>query len=673
MAKNDDFELDFDFEKEYGFAPEEKSSSDVTDFDDLDLDGIDLSNVDLTDVDLGEDFNLDDLDLSDLGLELDAPKADEASQPVQSAPAEDVFQAPREPELPQVKEFELDEEMDDAIKMMRGRSEEPKAAPALPPQSFVPPQGFIPPQGRPPQGFVPPQGQPPQGFMPPQAQPPQGFVPPQAQPAQEEQPSEYPPRRRERGERRENPLRRDNAPAEIEERQESRPATPRRKKPSTMRKIKDNYLPMVIAGLSIVLCLVFIIVAVSRSVERSKLEAEQEQQASEQAAQDAIREEQEAVQRLRDEAAALAAGYDFQGAIEVLDSFPGDVNQHTEILSDRGRYAQLQSTLVEITDYSRIPNLSFHALMADYGVAFNSGNANSYKKNFVAIEEFRAILQQLYDNGYVLVNFNNFIEETVDAGGNVTLTSKPIYLPQGKKPVMLTETLVNYFGYMVDGNEDGVPDAQGEGFACKLVLRDGKIVNEMVNFRGETVYGDYDLVPILNSFIEENPDFAYRGARATLAVTGSEGIFGYRLQTADEAEIAACKELVQELRNQGYLLACNSFVNVAYNRVDATYIQNDIKQWKEQIVPVIGEVDIMVYAAGSDIDNYNGSKFNVMQNEGFRYFISSTNNSANNVALELSNAYLRQYRIMVTGSMMVNEPNQLMAYFNPQEVLITGR
>jgi thioredoxin 1 len=206
-----------------------------------------------------------------------------------------------------------------------------------------------------------------------------------------------------------------------------------------------------------------------------------------------------------------------------------------------------------------------------------------------------------------------------------------------------------------------------------MVVRDGKIVNEMVNFRGETVYGEYDLVPILNSFIERNPDFAYRGARATLAVTGSEGIFGYRIQTADEAEIAACKALVQELRNQGYLLACNSFVNVAYNRVDATYIQNDIKMWKEEIVPVIGDVDIMVYAAGSDIENYNGSKFNVMQNEGFRYFISSTNNSANSQNLELNNAYLRQYRIMVTGSTMVNDPNQLMPYFNPHEVMITGR
>ena len=667
MAKKDDFELDFDFEKEYGFISQDNKDSDVTDFDDLDLGGIDLSDADLMDVDL------DDIDLSDLGLDLDIPDVTDFAKSQPNA-AEPVFQAPQAPQIPvvpqapatpvapeypQIKEVELDDETDDAIKMMRARPEEPKAAPA------APPQGFIPPQGQPPKGFVPPQT----------PVPPQAPVPPQNAPTQEERPANYPPIRRERGERRENPLRKEPEAQDMQESQErpERSATPRRKKPSTMRKIKDNYLPMVIAGLSVLLCLVFIIVAISRAVERNQIEAERAQQESQQAVQDAVREEQEEVQRLRDEAAALAAGYDFQAAIDVLDSFQGDVNKYTEILSDRGRYAQLQSSLVEITDYSRIPNLSFHVLMADYGVAFNSGNANSYKKNFVAIEEFSAILQQLYDNGYVLVNFNNFIEETVDAGGNVTMTFKPIYLPEGKKPVMLTETLVNYFGYMVDGDEDGKPDAQGEGFACKLVLRDGKIVNEMVNFRGETVYGEYDLVPILNSFIERNPDFAYRGARATLAVTGSEGIFGYRIQTADEAEIAACKELVQELRNQGYLLACNSFVNVAYNRVDATYIQNDIKMWKEEIVPVIGDVDIMVYAAGSDIENYNGSKFNVMQNEGFRYFISSTNNSANSLNLELNNAYLRQYRIMVTGSAMVNDPNQLMPYFNPREVMITGR
>ena len=46
---------------------------------------------------------------------------------------------------------------------------------------------------------------------------------------------------------------------------------------------------------------------------------------------------------------------------------------------------------------------------------------------------------------------------------------KPILLPAGKKPIMITETLTNYFNYMIDGNGDNVADAQGDGFASRTM------------------------------------------------------------------------------------------------------------------------------------------------------------------------------------------------------------
>lgn len=45
---------------------------------------------------------------------------------------------------------------------------------------------------------------------------------------------------------------------------------------------------------------------------------------------------------------------------------------------------------------------------------------------------------------------------------------------------------------------------------------------------GTVTTGDYDLVPILEKFCEQHPDFSYKGARAVLAFTGYEGILGYR-------------------------------------------------------------------------------------------------------------------------------------------------
>ena len=39
------------------------------------------------------------------------------------------------------------------------------------------------------------------------------------------------------------------------------------------------------------------------------------------------------------------------------------------------------------------------------------------------------------------------------------------------------------------------------------------------------------MVPRLNTFLEEHPDGAYKGARGMIALTGYNGVFGYRTDT----------------------------------------------------------------------------------------------------------------------------------------------
>ncbi|MEE1327137.1 MAG: hypothetical protein UHS47_01165, partial [Oscillospiraceae bacterium] len=129
--------------------------------------------------------------------------------------------------------------------------------------------------------------------------------------------------------------------------QNSTPA-PRRKKRSQERIIKEDYLPVGIAGVALLLCLVFIIGSVVRNIDRDNEKLQNEILASEQAASEAIRLQEEA-EYLLEQAAIKASGYDYQGAIEMLDSFSGDMNNFTQILSDRGKYSQLLSTVVEIT------------------------------------------------------------------------------------------------------------------------------------------------------------------------------------------------------------------------------------------------------------------------------------------------------------------------------------
>ncbi len=82
-----------------------------------------------------------------------------------------------------------------------------------------------------------------------------------------------------------------------------------------------------------------------------------------------------------------------------------------------------------------------------------------------------------------------------------------------KTPARVSQDDVNYYEYM-----------EGDGFAKNLKVKDGKIVNAMVGKPD----GAYDLVPIVDAFVQSHPDFSYKGAKGLLGITGYNGVLGYR-------------------------------------------------------------------------------------------------------------------------------------------------
>ena len=450
----------------------------------------------------------------------------------------------------------------------------------------------------------------------------------------------------------------------------------RRKKLSKERIIKEVYLPPIIAGLALILIITFISGAISRAVKANQ-DKENALAASNEASSSALQQEAE---MLMAEAEALAQVYNYEAAIAKLDSFSGEISKFQGMMDMYNTYTQAKDKVVAFEDFASIPNLSFHGLIADPSRAFiDETFGKSYNANYVTIDEFSKILQQLYDKGYVLVNFNSFIVETTGEDGKVTYSTQPLYLPEGKKPLMLTQTLVNYELFTIDSDGDMEADKGGDGFASKLVVDvNGNILNEYVDADGNTVTGAYDLVPILNDFLEQHPDFSYRGAKATLAVTGEDGVFGYRIMHSVKdkkgedyynQQVEGAKKIAQALRDDGYIIGCYTYSNISYGELSATKIQADLDMWKKEVVPVIGKVDLLVYAKSSDIsanEGYaNNNKYNVLYQEGFRYFVSS----ANVPWAEVTNEYVRQSRIMVTGGNMKNTPSTYTNYFDAASVL----
>lgn len=458
----------------------------------------------------------------------------------------------------------------------------------------------------------------------------------------------------------------------------------RRRKREKKRIFKEVYLPAIIAGLALLLILSFIVGSVSNAltVKKNKDSAAQVEAQQQASAADAAEVE---FKRTMAQVESLVTGYDYQGAIDLLNEYLNGYNGSNNTFREQAVAKQAalvneQNQLVELKDVTTIPNLSFHVLMADASRACNKNvsgadMAGLYNKNFVSVEEFSRILNQLYSSNYVLVDFDSFVYKATGVDGNDEFGAKSIYLPQGKKPVMITETMVNYFEYMVDPDKDGTLDGTGHGFANKLVLdENGDIKAAYVDANGQSLVGNYDLVPVLESFIQEHPDFVYQGARAILAVSGTEGVFGYRTNTSYvsrfgqafyDNEVIEAKKVVAALREKGYTIASYTYSNQAYRSMTTLQIQAEVTNWTNQITPVLGEVDTMVFARASDIESYSGTTFDVLYKSGIRYFL----NSGSSPRVDINKTFVRQTRLMVTGETLAWYSSQFTSYFDSNVVL----
>ena len=456
---------------------------------------------------------------------------------------------------------------------------------------------------------------------------------------------------------------------------ENRPVTRRRRRPSKLKIFKEAYLPPILALCVVVLIVIFIVGAIGNisGQNQSALDDSIAASIAQQEAYEALLKQAEA---LMDEAETLAAIYDYDGALAVLERFTGNRNEFAGINTLWQTYTEAKNNLVVWNDPSKIPNLSFQLLIADSQRAFSDTTyKNSFDRNFVTTQEFSEILTRLYNNGYILVSLDDITQ--VSSTG---YTAKELMLPAGKKPLLLTQTNVNYSLYLVDSNGDLIADKNGCGFASKLVLdANGNLTCEMVDTNGNTLTGAFDLIPILENFIKTHPDFSYRGARATIALTGYNGLFGYRTHIAakdklgEEAyaqEVAGAKKIAQALTDAGYSLACYTYANIGYGTRGLADIHTDLNSWKTEVSPILGQLDTFVFAQNSDIavDNtYSGQKFQALQEAGFRRYLGFTTNGAPWAAL--SENYFGMGRLLVGGENIRNHPDWFEGIFDCTELL----
>lgn len=395
-------------------------------------------------------------------------------------------------------------------------------------------------------------------------------------------------------------------------------------------------------------------------------------------------------QEFIDKAATMAAGYDYLGAIDLLKSCEYYA-ESPEMQALTTEYTQLDSQLVSYDQMNYITHVFFHSLIVDPARAFDGEYTDGgYNQYMTTITEFIAMMESMYERGYVLVSPYDVAYEVTDSTGT-HFTYGDIRLPEGKIPFIMSQDDVNYYGYMIGTDMDseymtpGVPTTAGDGFAHKIVIgSDGYPTCLYMDENGNVTEGDYDLVPVLETFIQEHPDFSYHGARAVLGMTGYEGVFGYRTKPAFEEklgteayqnEIKEAKAVADCLREHGWILASHSYGHPAYGNISAESVRADSDKWENTVQTVIGDTDVILYPNGSDIaglEKYdmNNAKYAALYEDGYRYFFNVDSSYA---WCQLGDNYYRGGRRNLDGYRMYYNPELLDDLFDVAEVFDPAR
>lgn len=354
------------------------------------------------------------------------------------------------------------------------------------------------------------------------------------------------------------------------------------------------------------------------------------------------------VDNLLDEAWRIAAGYDYDRAIEVLKTsqYYGSDTRIDEAIAE---YENIKAGL-KPCDISQVTHVFFHTLVIDEAKAFDGDSDEAgYNQVMTTKDEFLKILDSMYERGFVLVRLHDMAE--MAAGENGTkMTRKTILLPEGKKPFVMSQDDVCYYEYM-----------DGDGFATRMVIGDdGKPTCEMKMDDGTVQRGAFDLVPILEEYIQEHPDFSYKGARAVIAFTGYQGILGYRTAPSYsdsptyEEDRQSAAAVAQCLRDNGWELASHSWGHRDLGTIEWDKFKADCDKWDNEVRSLIGPTDIILFPFGADVSDWHpyqndNERFRYLKSLGFSYFC---NVDSSQYWVQVGDDFLRQGRRNLDGFRM---------------------
>lgn len=302
----------------------------------------------------------------------------------------------------------------------------------------------------------------------------------------------------------------------------------------------------------------------------------------------------------------------------------------------------------------QIHHLFFHPNVVYPKRAFTGVQAKGYFEWMTTTNEFKEAIKELHKNNYILIDPHDAYDFSGDK-----VTKKELKLPKGKKALILSIDDMNYYDYM-----------RKNGNVNRLVLNDEQeVVSESTDDNGKTVKSDKEaIVPILNDYVEKHKDFSFKGAKAVVALTGYEGVLGYRTNELNDKDYEKRKkdaqDIVKVMKRDGWMFGSHSYGHINFSNSSYDRIVQDTERWKKEVEPIVGKTDLFIYPHGARVAIGSPAFKYLSEQQGFK-LIASVGPIAYE---EMTPKAVTQDRIAIDGINLTTGKYKLKPYMDPEKV-----
>ena len=132
---------------------------------------------------------------------------------------------------------------------------------------------------------------------------------------------------------------------------------------------------------------------------------------------------------------------------------------------------------------------------------------------------------------------------------------------------------------------------------------------------------------------------------------------------------------VDAMKAEGWEFASHTWGHMNATERSAEDLKTDDEKWKANVAPILGDTDMIIFAFGADIGDWEGyssdnPKFQYYKSAGYDYFC---NVDSSQYFVQITDQYFRQGRRNLDGYRMYYNPDMLSDLFDVSEVWDSSR